>query len=93
MPLPASLKSYNAWLDSTRNHRFYQKDAGWIAIEGLGDSPLLYVYYEKGIESFNETYSEELVYPEAEKVYNFTVKENRNYFVGDLGVLVHNRKI
>ena len=80
----------NTTLEVTSAHRFYIKrnnKVSWIAAEDLKvNDKVLYANgkYHK-ITAISDT---ELTSP----VYNITVENNHNYYVGDNGILVHNVK-
>ncbi|MBX7058879.1 MAG: peptidoglycan DD-metalloendopeptidase family protein [Leptospirales bacterium] len=77
--------SNGAEFETTFNHEFYVKDAGWVQAKQLraGDVSLLANGGERMIAGVNG----EARY---ETVYNFEVQDNHSYFVGRDAVLVHN---
>lgn len=72
-------------LESTSNHPFYI-GGEWVEVSELSNGLIL-----KGVSSAPEITSIEYQY-KTQKVYNFTVEGNANYYVGEEGVLVHNAR-
>lgn len=72
---------------TTLNHPFYVKNKGWIPAASLVCGTVLLLVSGKCIEV--ETINFEPV-EEPVKVYNFEVEDFHTYYVGTMGVLVHN---
>ncbi len=71
----------------TKEHPFYRPDInGWMTASDLqvGDNVLLANGFCANVEAISE------IIPTDTLVYNFTVKNNHNYFVGVNAILVHN---
>ena len=74
-------------IKTTPEHPFYVVDKGWTPAKYLnaGDKLLR----NDGQDVIIESVSAELL-SESQKVYNFEVADNHNYYVGEIPVLVHN---
>jgi hypothetical protein len=73
---------------TTWNHPFWSvTQSAWIATENLKVGELL------SLEDGSETSIESITHYETEEttVYNFEVEGNDSYYVGEVGVLVHNQ--
>ncbi|MEK8022132.1 MAG: RHS repeat-associated core domain-containing protein, partial [Candidatus Parabeggiatoa sp.] len=74
-------------LETTEEHPFYIKDKGWNLAKSLEVGQALQLHNDKTIviqEIFTQV--------RLERVYNLTIANTHNYFVGQDGVLVHNAK-
>ena len=70
------------------NHPFYVDGEGWVTAGKLTGED--YVLDSEGRRlQVEEKYMENL--EESVKVYNFEVEEFHIYYVGDAGILVHNK--
>lgn len=71
----------------TPQHRFYVQQKGWIRANELhaGDTLVLLDGKTANLEGIWREKTEETI-----TVYNFQVKDTHSYFVGELGVMVHN---
>ncbi len=73
---------------TTENHPFYVDVEGWVTAGELTEED--YVLDSEGRRlQVEEKYVEKL--EESVKVYNFEVEEYHTYYVGDAGILVHNK--
>lgn len=74
-------------IKTTPEHPFYVVDKGWTPAKYLnvGDKLLR----NDGQDVIIKSVSAELL-SESQKVYNFEVADNHNYYVGEIPVLVHN---
>ena len=73
---------------TTETHPFYVDGEGWVTAGELTEED--YVLDSEGRRlQVEEKYVEEL--EESVKVYNFEVEEYHTYYVGDAGILVHNK--
>ena len=73
---------------TTENHPFYVDGEGWVTAGELTEED--YVLDSEGCRlQVEEKYVEKL--EESVKVYNFEVEEFHTYYVGDAGILVHNK--
>ena len=73
---------------TTETHPFYVDGEGWVTAGELTEED--YVLDSEGRRlQVEEKYVEEL--EESVKVYNFEVEEFHTYYVGDAGILVHNK--
>ena len=73
---------------TTENHPFYVDGEGWVTAGELTEED--YVLDSEGRRlQVEEKYVEKL--EESVKVYNFEVEEYHTYYVGDAGILVHNK--
>ncbi|MCM8779347.1 MAG: S8 family serine peptidase [Candidatus Omnitrophica bacterium] len=73
----------------SREHRFYVKGHGWLEIDKVKEGEILLT--AEGRE--RKLLKSRLINPEKKmRVFNLTVGDNQNYYVGKQGVLVHNTK-
>jgi hypothetical protein len=72
---------------TTREHRFFVADRGFVGAGRLDSGSILQSYYGRNLRV---TALEALV--QTVKVYNLEVENFHTYFVGNGGLLVHNRK-
>ena len=73
---------------TTENHPFYVDGEGWVTAGELTEED--YVLDSEGRRlQVEEKYVENL--EESVKVYNFEVEEYHTYYVGQTGILVHNK--
>ena len=73
---------------TTENHPFYVDGEGWVTAGELTEED--HVLDSEGRKlQVEEKYVEKL--EESVKVYNFKVEEFHTYYVGDAGILVHNK--
>ena len=73
---------------TTETHPFYVDGEGWVTAGELTEED--YVLDSEGCRlQVEEKYVEKL--EESVKVYNFEVEEYHTYYVGDAGILVHNK--
>ena len=73
---------------TTENHPFYVDGEGWVTAGELTEEDC--VLDSEGCRlQVEEKYVEKL--EESVKVYNFEVEEYHTYYVGDAGILVHNK--
>ena len=76
-------------IESTAGHEYYEVSKGWIAARQLRPGDVV-------LNSNNEEMIVEKVElnlfngRELTTVYNLTVKDNHNYYVGETSILVHN---
>jgi RHS repeat-associated protein len=70
---------------TTADHPFYVEDEGWTEVQHLevGDELISYDGKDRFVAAIK-------IVPQPETVYNFSVEGNRNYYVSDDGILVHN---
>lgn len=75
-------------IDATPQHPFYVEGRGWVEASALHAG--MVIWFANGTRGTVEDISNEgLAEPVA--VYNFEVEDFHTYFVGDSGVLVHNK--
>ncbi|MCI9250178.1 MAG: hypothetical protein HFG99_13805 [Dorea sp.] len=75
-------------ITATESHPFYVDGEGWVTAGELTEED--YVLDSEGCRlQVEEKYVEKL--EESVKVYNFEVEEYHTYYVGDAGILVHNK--
>ena len=75
-------------IETTKEHKFYS-EGKYQSIENLISGDELICKRNKKIKIIEKR---EIFYENSIKVYNFEVKDNHNYYVGNTGVLVHNEK-
>ncbi|HEY2343484.1 MAG TPA: Hint domain-containing protein, partial [Chthoniobacteraceae bacterium] len=75
------------------NHRFFTANGEWVEARSLNGQSIRVL--DKSAQCLNEVNAQVIPLPEAETktVYNIEVEYNHNYFVGDEGALVHNKKV
>ncbi|WBW97314.1 polymorphic toxin-type HINT domain-containing protein [Oceanirhabdus sp. W0125-5] len=82
-----SIKIKGRIIETTSDHPFWVKGKGWVEAGNLSEEDILEDQMGRDIEI------EEIQvkrYEEAITVYNFEVAEDHNYYVSDIGILVHN---
>ena len=75
-------------IDTTTNHPFYVEEKGWVAAGDLEIGDILCTVDGNKIE-VTDTELEKLAEPIS--VYNLEIVDFHTYFVGEYGVLVHNK--
>lgn len=75
------------YIESTDGHQYYVKGKGWVAACNLKEGDIL--VNMAGIEK-NVKKVEWIKNNDIKTVYNLTVRDNHNYFVGENALLVHN---
>jgi PKD repeat protein len=73
----------------SREHRFYVKGRGWVRIDEVKIGEKLITHDGKGLRLIK---AKLLDADKKMRVFNMTVADNQNYYVGREGILVHNRK-
>lgn len=77
----------DASVEATLNHKFFEKNRGWVKAEELRMGDILINNSNEELEINN---IERIASKGTQKVYNLEVADNHNYFVGFDCVLVHN---
>ena len=72
----------------TPNHPIWSKKRGWIPVEQLTIGHVLAIGYFGNVLVLKVQKTDETA-----RVYNIEVDEFHTYFVGDLGVWVHNKRV
>ena len=72
-------------ITSTRQHQFWIENSKWLSAENLQPGMKLF-----NLNCHNNLIENVKIEPKTSITYNFEVLENHNYFVGSIGILVHN---
>jgi hypothetical protein len=72
-------------IETTPTHPFFIKNKGWMEAGNISVSDISFTITGQELSIVEITRTGKV-----EKVYNFSVDEEHNYFVGEVGVLVHN---
>ena len=73
-------------VSSTDEHPYYTIKYGWREAKDLNIGDIV-----KTIKGNTVTVTKTKIYEKNQNVYNFQVKGNQNYYVSELGILVHNK--
>lgn len=76
----------NVIIETTVEHPFYVKNAGWVEAGKLKEGDIL---FSKELGDIEVSSVQEDIYLDRD-VYNLELEGNHNFFVSDLGLLVHN---
>jgi hypothetical protein len=87
------VKIYNSFdnelpIVASSNHKFFVERRGWTEASRIASGDFL---LDINLAKIEVRKVENKIYPEEIRVYNIEVESARNYYVGQRGVLVHNR--